>query len=311
MVPIHVACGVLLNAQGQVLLAQRPEGKIAQGYWEFPGGKIEAEESAFDALRRELLEEIGIYVVRARRFLDFVHHYSNRSIALDTWLVTEFTGEPQGRENQALRWCQRSELQNLEPLLPTVLPILAALRLPEHYVITPDAVAAERLIAQLPQLPPSGFLRLRAPSLTLADYADWAAAIIPPAQALGLQVIVDRTPELAIALRADGWHANSHQLQALRTRPAIGWVIGSAHHRQQLLHAQALGLDAALLSPVAATQSHADATPLGWSQFAALRQGLTLPVYALGGMHTTHLPDAWVHGGQGIAGISAYWSSSD
>lgn len=77
---IEVACGVVLNPAGEALMAQRPAGKIAAGFWEFPGGKIEAGESAHNALVRELDEELGIRVHASTPLIDFIQPYTDRRV---------------------------------------------------------------------------------------------------------------------------------------------------------------------------------------------------------------------------------------
>src|SRR5690606_30648453 len=101
---IHVMAGALFDATGRVLIAQRPPGKHLAGGWEFPGGKLEPQESALDGLRRELFEELGVHVEQAQPLITLEHHYDDRSVLLDLWHVVSFTGEPRGLEGQALRW---------------------------------------------------------------------------------------------------------------------------------------------------------------------------------------------------------------
>jgi len=304
---VHVACGVLVNAQGEVLLAQRPDGKIAAGYWEFPGGKIEVGESPRVALARELEEELGVVITHAEPLLRFTHHYSNRSIALDCWRVRAWQGLPQGREGQALRWLPAAQLQLAQPLLPTVAPIARALQLPSVYRITPDGLSAAALAAGIAQLPPRSWLRLRQPSWTAADYQEHAPALIALAQAAGHRMILDGSPERAERLGADGWHARADQLAGLTARPELPFCFASCHTPAELAQAAALGFDAAVLGPVQATATHADALPLGWQQFAQLAAQADLPVYAIGGVSSADLIDATAHGAIGVAGIRAFW----
>src|SRR5271170_8005900 len=89
---IQVVAAVLCDAQGRVLIAERPVGKPMAGFWEFPGGKLEAGEPARDALRRELLEELGIHVQQAYRLLKLSHLYPERQVHLDVWRVARYTG---------------------------------------------------------------------------------------------------------------------------------------------------------------------------------------------------------------------------
>jgi 8-oxo-dGTP diphosphatase len=111
----------------QVLIAQRPVGKWQAGRWEFPGGKIEPEESPRDALMRELREELGIVVQAARPLGQFTYAYPDRSVEIDLWLVTQFVGEPQGLDDQALRWVSLDELAACD-LLEADRPMIEPLR---------------------------------------------------------------------------------------------------------------------------------------------------------------------------------------
>lgn len=110
---LSVVAGII-NRGPLFLVALRPPHVPFSGYWEFPGGKIELGESSFDALKRELYEEIGIHVTDAHPFLKFQHTYPNRTIDLDVWQITHFSGEPQGIEGQQLAWVTLSELGQLE-----------------------------------------------------------------------------------------------------------------------------------------------------------------------------------------------------
>lgn len=101
---------------GKLLVAERPEGKPYSGYWEFPGGKIELNESGDAAIKRELHEELGIEVIKAERWFDHLHAYPDKTVFLELWRVTEFSGEPVSRENQVLRWATYEEILHLRLL---------------------------------------------------------------------------------------------------------------------------------------------------------------------------------------------------
>lgn len=107
---VHVAVGVIVNSQQQVLIALRPSDRTLAGFWEFPGGKIEASESVFDALKRELHEEIGITILEATPFLQTQHRYTQHEVLLNVWQVNAFSGEPHGREGQQIAWAKVNEL---------------------------------------------------------------------------------------------------------------------------------------------------------------------------------------------------------
>ncbi len=307
---IHVACGVLINPQGEVLLAQRPEGKIAAGWWEFPGGKIEQGESPLQALTRELQEELGVRVREARPLIRFRHEYSNRVIVLDTWCVTAFDGEPQGCEGQALRWLPVARFAEVSPLLPTVTPIERALLAPAHYVFTPPDLGLAELLAGLPRLPPQAWLRLRLPLLDALEYTRVATGVLPLAQGLGIKLFLDREPDLVAELGADGWHCSSAALMQRKQRPPVPLATAAVHNAAELAHAQALGFNAAVLGPVFDTPTHPGAETLGWQGFSSIRGEAALPVFAIGGIKPEQLDQARAANAQGVAGISAYWRGS-
>lgn len=108
---LHVVVGIILK-NGLVCIARRSKDAHLGGLWEFPGGKLEAGETALTALARELHEEIGIFVETARPITQISHDYPERQVLLDFWLVTEFHGKPHGREGQPVVWVPVKELIN-------------------------------------------------------------------------------------------------------------------------------------------------------------------------------------------------------
>lgn len=126
---MHVMAGVLLDAAGRVLLAQRPVGKHLAGLWEFPGGKIEPGETPLEALARELREELGISMQRAEPLIVVPWIYGECELRLDAWRVHAWLGEPRSLEGQALQW-QLPEQVDMMVLTPADRPLLQALRKP-------------------------------------------------------------------------------------------------------------------------------------------------------------------------------------
>ena len=120
---IRVVAAVLYDPLGRVLITQRPPGKTLAGCWEFPGGKIEAGESAQAALRRELHEELGVRAATMRPALELQHEYPERHVQLAVWVVDEYAGVPSGNEGQSLRWERPADLRAVA-LLPADLPII-------------------------------------------------------------------------------------------------------------------------------------------------------------------------------------------
>ena len=121
--PVDVAVGVLINPEGEFLLTSRPEGKVYAGYWEFPGGKLEAGESVEEALRRELFEEIGIEIGAVYPWQVEIVDYEHARVRLHFCKVFEWTGAFEMRERQAMAWQQLPV--RVAPVLPGTLPVLA------------------------------------------------------------------------------------------------------------------------------------------------------------------------------------------
>ena len=111
---VHVAVGVIVNAQQQILIALRPDDSHQGGLWEFPGGKVEQGETIQQALIRELQEELGIVAQRFAALTEIHHDYGDKAVHLDVWWVHEFSGEPQGREGQPLQWLAAAELSRYD-----------------------------------------------------------------------------------------------------------------------------------------------------------------------------------------------------
>ena len=122
-VPVDVAVGVLVDPQGRFLLTSRPAGKVYAGYWEFPGGKLEAGETVEAALKRELHEEIGIDVGAVQPWRVEIVDYAHARVRLHFCKVFDWQGEFEMRERQAMAW-QDLPVQ-VAPVLPGTLPVLA------------------------------------------------------------------------------------------------------------------------------------------------------------------------------------------
>ncbi len=122
--PIDVAVCIMMKANGDVLLAQRPAGKPYAGYWEFPGGKVEAGEDVFCALQREMREELGVEIIDATPWCGVEHVYPHAHVRLHFYISRDWQGEPQSLENQAFAW--QGEVA-VEPLLPATVPLLGDL----------------------------------------------------------------------------------------------------------------------------------------------------------------------------------------
>jgi 8-oxo-dGTP diphosphatase len=119
---VEVAVGVLVQADGQFLLTTRPCGKVYEGYWEFPGGKLEPGESVAQALRRELQEEIGITIGAVHPWKVEMVDYPHALVRLNFCKVFDWTGELQMHEGQSFAW--QSLPVTVQPVLPGTVPVL-------------------------------------------------------------------------------------------------------------------------------------------------------------------------------------------
>lgn len=129
MKTILVVAAALVDADGRVLIAQRPDGKQLAGQWEFPGGKVEAGETPEAALIRELEEELGIVVKQAclAPFVFASHTYESFHLLMPLYLIRRWEGEPEAREHKALKWVRPNDMRNYE-MPPADLPLVAWLQ---------------------------------------------------------------------------------------------------------------------------------------------------------------------------------------
>ncbi len=138
---VQVAVGILQRTDGCFLLTSRPQGKAYAGYWEFPGGKVEAGESVEDALRRELQEEIGLRIAAATPWRSSVVDYPHALVELHFCKITDWSGELCMRENQSFAW--ETLPVRVQPVLPGTVPVLqwlqeeASSKQPQHRTDTP------------------------------------------------------------------------------------------------------------------------------------------------------------------------------
>ncbi len=309
---IHVVAGVIRDGDGRVLLTQRPPGKHLAGLWEFPGGKREPGESPEDALRRELHEEIGIAAGALQRVICFPWDYSEKSIFLDVYKVADFLGVPHGREGQAMRWEFPEDLPYI-PMPAADVSIVAALRLPDRYAITPEPCGDENaFLAKFEKVLRAGIklIQLRAKNMPLDALSALASDAVVLCRQYDARLMFNGHPEIVVAQKIDGVHLSSAELMKCKQRPLdrTFWVGASCHNTEELERAKAIGADFAVLGPVSPTGSHPNDEALGWTRFAELCRDFPLPIYALGGMTSDDLPTALDARAQGIAGISTFWN---
>ena len=306
---IEVVAAVIFNKSGEFLLAQRPPGKPYAGYWEFPGGKVEADETADAALKRELHEELGISVTLAYPWLTRDFDYPHADVRLRFFRIYEWSGELHGREAQQFTW-QLIRNITVAPVLPANGPILRGLALPAVYGIT--AAAETSRAAFMPKLERSlraglRLVQVREKGMPEKELLTFATEDVTLAHSHGARVIVNADEKIARAAGADGVHLTAARLMSAGRRPDVEWCGASCHNAAELARARELGVDFVALGPLAATPTHPDAKLLGWDEFARLIHDYPLPVYALGGLTVTQLEAAWRCGAHGVAVLRDAW----
>jgi len=303
---VEVAAAVIELPDGGFLMASRPPGKAYAGWWEFPGGKVEAGESARHALVRELHEELGIEVEEAWPWLNRSFDYPHAAVMLRFFRVTRWRGQPHPHEGQTLAWT-RAEKPDVTPILPANGPILKALRLPLEYAISDAArLGPETFLERLDQRLAQGLKLMQWREKGMPD--DLVERVATRCKAAGAVLMCNGDPTLAARLGA-GLHMNSAQLAQAEQRPDFEWVAASCHNQAELQRASELGLDFVVLSPVLPTPSHPGEPALGWPAFSALLSNYDVPVFALGGLGQGDLALARGYGAHGIALKSQAWSA--
>jgi 8-oxo-dGTP diphosphatase len=330
---IHVVAAVICDGNGKILIAKRPASVHQGGFWEFPGGKLEVGEQAAQALVRELQEELSITATEYRPLIQIHHDYTDKSVFLDVWKVTQFVGDPIGNdgvgaEGQPVQWVPSAELHCWE--FPAAnAAIVKAAQLPSDYVITPDlndtddADEIASFLRYVKDLLCQGYslLQLRTKSLSKGVQEIVVSQVLALCrQSNAILMINSDLGDLSYLLfdkdkgqdqdKLDvGLHLTGSALDELNEKPlGYRFVAASCHGIDDIRKAEKLGLDFVTLSPVLKTQSHPEAQTLGWSIFSEVVKGACIPVYALGGMSMECKEQAIDLGAQGIASISAYGS---
>jgi 8-oxo-dGTP diphosphatase len=304
----EVAAAVIERPDGTFLLAQRPEGKPYPGYWEFPGGKIEAGEDASTALTRELREELGIEVRASTPWITRVYTYTHATVRLHFRRVMRWEGEPRPLEDQAIRW-QRVEAPDVSPMLPANAPVLAALALPAVMVVSDAArmgiddwirALASRAVEE------KLLVQIREKEMDRQKLQHLLSRALARAAPFGSRIVVNS--DCGALPQCDGLHLTARALMQATARPAGSLVGASCHDSHELDQAARLGLDYAVVGPVRESASHPGARPMGWPAFEALALGRPMPIYAIGGLSRADLAEARRHGAHGVALLGAAFS---
>ncbi len=343
---LHVVVAVIIK-NGHVLISKRAQHVHQGGLWEFPGGKVEADEGVSEALYREIKEELGINIQQTQPLISLEHHYPEKSIYLETFRVTVFDGieydsdlnhgksprEQQGLEGQQVKWVPLEQLGNYS--FPQAnRAIIEALMLPQCYLITPDCgfenddtnPFIRQFTSSTLNDKQGGLVQLRIKSLKGSALSELVQQLCHIAQKNNTQILVNSsmcfgrdTADLSetqshIINMAAGIHLTSshlHETFAEDYRQQFPDKIQSAscHCKADIERANDLKLNFIVISPVQQTASHPESKPLGWEAFKTLTSFAKMPVFALGGMTQKDIERAQENGAQGISAIRSLWGN--
>lgn len=312
---VHVAVAVIKNSEGQYFIAKRPNNIHQGGLWEFPGGKVECNETVLEALKRELFEETGIKLTQATPLIQIHHNYEDKSVFLDVFNIDEYTEEAFGKEKQEIRWIVQSDF-SLYKFPVANLPIINAIQLPDKYMITGNFSDEADLFSRIQESIENGIqlIQFRAPQLKEDVYFEYAKKIFTICEKnntkLLLNTSVNNYKKYSSSKFSHGLHLNSKELTFYTPEDFDEnlLVSTSTHNQYEILLAEDKKVTFIVLSPVNATLSHPDTIPLGWNKFKELTERAKIPVYALGGMKLELLEKAKSYGAQGIAAIGEFWN---
>ena len=313
---IHVAVAVIVNESNEVCISLRHRNSHQGGLWEFPGGKVEKDETVEQTLIREIKEELGLKIRKFRPLIQIAHNYADKNVCLHVYKILSYQGQAVALEGQQLKWLSISQLATYDfPQANTA--IISLLQLPEKYLITGKFLDTDDFIKKLKNALDNGFtlVQLRLKNDSLKDLSH-AQALIEQASKLCKQVGAKLMLNLSedwlnvidlSLIEFDGFHADSKTLQTLSQRPDASLFSASCHNKKELLKAERLNSDFVVLSPVQKTASHPEMQAIGWLQFSSMIEKISMPVYALGGVSEKDIKTAWSYGAQGVAAISAFW----
>ena len=208
---VQVVVAVIFNTDGDVLISKRAGNVHQANRWEFPGGKIENNESAETALARELREELGISVHSSEFLISTEHDYGDKKVCLRTYTVHNFSGTPTGMESQPVKWVKICDLQQYN--FPDAnLKIINNLQLPQQIQITGSFESLDDLLIKSKNCMLNGItiIHFRAHELDDNSYTLYAKSLLKLCRQYGVKLILNRAPDVLESVEADGIHLTRH-----------------------------------------------------------------------------------------------------
>jgi len=310
---IHVVVGVIRNNHNEILVSRRKPNTHLENFLEIPGGKVEQGELPFEALKRELNEELAIQVTKASQLIQIPYQYTKFKLLLDVFVVDEYTGTIESNEGQEVLWKSIDILDDAE--FPEAnFGILRAIKLPELYPITPSYSADENYFDHFENIVNKNdikIIQLRSHELDQEEFRLLAKRCAEKCKKHSVKLILNRELKSIKDLEFTGIHLTSKKLQALNKRPlGSEYIIGaSCHNTAEVEKANMLKLDYIFIGPVEQKSNSQTSDVLSWDGFAELSSKSIMPAYALGGMQPNDIPACVQSGGQGIAAIRSFWNA--
>ena len=273
-------------------------------HWEFPGGKVEKNETAEQALIREFKEELGIETDHWQPFMVVPWHYEQVSVRLQVFKTTHFLGEPKGLEGQKVQWCPLEQLSN-RPFPKANKGILNALILPDSYIKIDASQNDQACLNQFNQAlrQGTGLAQFALKGRSQNAFNSLANQLADLALASKAHLILNAPPEsLDFVPNAAGIQLSSDHALKYQSRPISDhkWLVISVHSAQQVAHALKLEADVILISPIKSSATHPDLASIDWAGLASIIKTVPVPIYALGGLNKRDLQEAKKCGAQGI-----------
>ena len=293
-------------------MGKRLDSQSWAGWWEFPGGKLEINESPYEGLKREIFEELGVVIKKYKQWTTRRVVEKNKITILYFFLITSWTGMVEGREGQELQWVNLKKY-NVTKVLPPNQVIHHALKndLPNVYAITNlQEISSENFFQALKRKVNDGLslIQIREKNLLKTELKDFLVRIKKILHHTNVRIIINSNIDLAYKYELGGVHLNSKQLHELSHFPKDLLVGASCHSENDLKVAEEKNADFAVLGSVKKTLTHPDLEPIGWVRFNKLVNNSNLPIYSIGGMTNSDILSSLEYGGIGIASQRAIWA---
>ncbi|MFP6680808.1 MAG: NUDIX domain-containing protein [Gammaproteobacteria bacterium] len=305
---VQVVAGVIRGSDGKILICLRPKHLDQGGFWEFPGGKREPGERRFEALRRELKEELDIEITRATPLLRLSHEYSTKTVELDVWDVSAWRGHAKGAEGQLIEWVSASALENYN--FPAAnRTIIKAARLSRVIFTMPDLAASPTTVsARLKLWFDAGARCFVMDSATIDSYleGELLAEISDTFPTCRAKLVVLQTDHRALKLAGVGSDsAVRRRRDELMCTFIDGNVCRNAHDVER---AESSGAELILIGPVGSAGSEPEENSIDWGEAARLAAKTSIPVYAFGGLRPEDVQPSIKAGCQGVILGERVWS---